>query len=132
VGSRRHNTGVCAHAFTSYIQYDLVLLGGLSGRLDQTVHVLSLLHKLRKTRERIFAFTDDNVGWVLDEVSRKGREPLDRTSPNPPLSVSQGEHEIAVDQSVFGPTCGLLPVGIATTTLTTRGLRWDVGEYSFS
>ncbi|KAJ7052628.1 thiamine pyrophosphokinase Thi80 [Mycena amicta] len=47
-------------------KYDIVLLGGLSGRLDQTIHTLSYLFKLRKTRERVFAVTDDNVGWVLD------------------------------------------------------------------
>ena len=50
-------------------QYHIVLLGGLSGRLDQTIHTLSYLHKLRKTRERVFAVTDENVGWVLDAVS---------------------------------------------------------------
>jgi thiamine pyrophosphokinase len=47
---------------------DVVLLGGLSGRLDQTVHTLSFLHKLRKSGRRIFVVTDENVGWVLDEV----------------------------------------------------------------
>lgn len=50
------------------LQYTVILLGGLSGRLDQTVHTLSLLHKLRKTREHMYAITDENVGWVLDTV----------------------------------------------------------------
>jgi hypothetical protein len=49
-------------------QYDVILLGGLSGRLDQTVHTLSYLQKLRKIRERVFAITDENIGWVLQEV----------------------------------------------------------------
>lgn len=49
-------------------QWEIILLGGLSGRLDQTVHILSYLHKLRKTRSSVFAVTDDNIGWVLDEV----------------------------------------------------------------
>jgi thiamine pyrophosphokinase len=48
--------------------YDIIFLGGLSGRLDQTVHTLSCLHKLRKSGRRIVAVTDDNVGWVLDEA----------------------------------------------------------------
>jgi hypothetical protein len=34
------------------------------------VHTLSYLHKLRKTRKRVYTVTDDNVAWVLDEVSR--------------------------------------------------------------
>jgi len=54
--------------FVFQIPYDVVLLGGLSGRLDQTIHTLSFLHKLRKSGRRIFAVTDENVGWVLDEV----------------------------------------------------------------
>ncbi|KAG6917006.1 hypothetical protein DXG01_004271 [Tephrocybe rancida] len=85
-------------------KYDIVLLGGLSGRLDQTIHTLSYLHKLRKTRERVFAVTDDNVGWVLDV----------------------GEHVIEIDHDLLGQTCGLLPVGIDETILTTSGLRWNL------
>lgn len=49
-------------------QYDIVILGGLAGRLDQTIHTLSFLHKLRRTRKRVYVVTDDNVGWVLDSV----------------------------------------------------------------
>jgi len=85
-------------------QYTIIILGGLSGRLDQTVHTLSYLHKLRKSRERVFAVTDDNVGWVLDA----------------------GEHLIQIDHSILGPTCGLLPVGIESTILSTKGLEWNL------
>ncbi|KAJ7475797.1 thiamine pyrophosphokinase Thi80 [Mycena latifolia] len=87
-------------------EYDIILLGGLSGRLDQTIHTLSYLHKLRKTRKRVFAVTDDNIGWTLDA----------------------GEHTIHVDHSVLGPTCGLLPVGIDSTLLSTTGLRWNLSN----
>ncbi|ELU40999.1 thiamin pyrophosphokinase, catalytic domain-containing protein [Rhizoctonia solani AG-1 IA] len=47
---------------------DVALLGGLSGRLDHTVHTMSLLHKLRNVH-RIFAISNESVGWVLDRVS---------------------------------------------------------------
>ncbi|KAF9565226.1 thiamine pyrophosphokinase Thi80 [Agrocybe pediades] len=87
-------------------QHDIILLGGLSGRLDQTIHTLSYLHKLRKERKRVFAVTDENVGWVLDS----------------------GEHEILVDHDLLGPTCGLLPVGIDQTVLSTSGLRWNLSD----
>ncbi|KAG2355044.1 thiamine pyrophosphokinase [Suillus spraguei] len=89
---------------SSLEQFEIVILGGLSGRLDQTVHTLSYLHKLRKTRKRVFVVTDDNVGWVLNE----------------------GEHLIHINHDVLGQTCGLLPVGIDSTTLTTTGLRWNL------
>ncbi|RXW21040.1 hypothetical protein EST38_g4802 [Candolleomyces aberdarensis] len=91
-------------------QYDIVLLGGLAGRLDQTIHTLSYLHKLRKSRQRVYAVTDDNVGWVLDD----------------------GEHELKIDHDVLGPTCGLLPVGIDSTILSTRGLRWNLERHPSS
>ncbi|KAI0314605.1 thiamine pyrophosphokinase [Amylostereum chailletii] len=87
-------------------RYDVVLLGGLAGRLDQTIHTLSYLHKLRKTGRRVFAVTDDNIGWVLDS----------------------GEHTIAIDHSLLGLTCGLLPVGVDSTVLSTKGLRWNLDE----
>ena len=49
-------------------QNTIVILGGLTGRLDQTVHTLSLVHKLRRSRKRTFVITDDNVAWLLDAV----------------------------------------------------------------
>ncbi|KAJ8521126.1 hypothetical protein ONZ45_g2172 [Pleurotus djamor] len=86
--------------------YDLIILGGLSGRLDQTIHTMSYMHKLRKQRDHVYVVTDDSVGWVLDS----------------------GEHTIDVDHDVLGPTCGLLPVGIEGTVLSTKGLRWNLSN----
>ncbi|KJA22890.1 hypothetical protein HYPSUDRAFT_138327 [Hypholoma sublateritium FD-334 SS-4] len=86
------------------LEYTIILLGGLSGRLDQTIHTLSYLHKLRKERKQVFAITDDNIGWVLDE----------------------GEHEIEIEHDIMGQTCGILPVGIDSTVLSTSGLRWNL------
>ncbi|KAI0368743.1 thiamine pyrophosphokinase [Pilatotrama ljubarskyi] len=88
-------------------QNTIVILGGFGGRLDQTVHTLSFLHKLRRSRKRTFVITDDNVAWLLDA----------------------GEHRIQIDHTLFGPTCGLLPVGIDSTILTTTGLRWNLTEH---
>jgi thiamine pyrophosphokinase len=103
-------------------EYELIILGGLSGRLDQTIHTMSCLHKLRKTRKRAFVVTDDSLGWVLDVVS----------CPNvyhnfiKIKSMKQGEHTIFVNHVTYGPTCGLLPVGVDSTVLSTKGLRWNL------
>jgi thiamine pyrophosphokinase len=51
------------------IQYETLILGGFSGRLDQTIHILSYIHKIRRTRPGVYVITDDNIGWVLDAVS---------------------------------------------------------------
>ncbi|KAK8853328.1 thiamine pyrophosphokinase [Kwoniella newhampshirensis] len=43
----------------------LVLLGGLSGRVDQTVHTMSLLHKLERD---IFVLSEESMAWLLRKV----------------------------------------------------------------
>jgi len=58
----------------------------------------------------VFAVTDDNIGWVLDS----------------------GEHEIEIDHDILGQTCGLLPVGIDCTVLSTSGLKWNLTEHPSS
>ncbi|PVF93190.1 thiamine pyrophosphokinase [Serendipita vermifera] len=84
-------------------EYSVIILGGLSGRLDQTVHTMSYLNKLRKLRRHVYVATDDNLAWVLDS----------------------GEHRITLDRTFLGPTCGLLPVGVTSTTLSMEGLKWN-------
>jgi len=88
------------------IEYELIILGGLSGRLDQTIHTMSFMHKLRKDRDKVIAITDDNAGWVLDS----------------------GEHMIKIDHNLLGQTCGLLPVGVESTVLSTSGLEWNLND----
>ncbi|KAF8348822.1 thiamine pyrophosphokinase Thi80 [Amanita rubescens] len=81
------------------LEYELIVLGGLTGRLDQTIHTLSYLHKLRKIRKKVYAITDENVGWVLDSIT-----------------------------VLLGKTCGLLPIGVDSTVLSTTGLEWNLVE----
>jgi thiamine pyrophosphokinase len=76
--------GFHSHILTSdFQQQDIILLGGLSGRLDQTVHTLSYLHKLHIARPRIFAATDDNVAWVLGAVPSSCSLPIPITDQTP-------------------------------------------------
>ncbi|KAI6007978.1 thiamine pyrophosphokinase [Pisolithus marmoratus] len=85
-------------------EYEIIILGGLGGRLDHTMHTLSYVYKLRRTRKKVFVVTDDNISWVLNE----------------------GQHCIHIDHNILGPTCGLLPIGVDSTILTTTGLRWNL------
>ncbi|KZT07631.1 thiamine pyrophosphokinase [Laetiporus sulphureus 93-53] len=100
------------HKGSVHEKSDLIVLGGLSGRLDQTIHTLSLLYKLRNSPMRIFAVTDDNVAWVLNGEG----------------ADTSGEHRIAINHQLVGPTCGLLPVGVDSTVLSTTGLRWNLTD----
>lgn len=103
-------------------QHDIILLGGLSGRLDHTIHTLSYLHKLRKTRRRIFAVSDDNIGWVLDEVRNiTQKKKFSNAMVIANKGFDKGEHFIQIDHDILGPTCSLLPVGIDSTVLSTTG-----------
>ena len=101
------------------------MLGGLTGRLDQTIHTLSYLHKLRKTRKKVYAITDENVGWVLDSVSCICLWHI----PALLMHTVKGEHTIEIDHDMLGKTCGLLPIGVASTVLSTTGLQWNLGVY---
>ncbi|KAG9036213.1 hypothetical protein FRB95_009576 [Tulasnella sp. JGI-2019a] len=97
-------------SFFQTTQLGIIILGGLGGRLDQTIHTMSQLHKLRQSRERTFVVTEDNVAWVLNS----------------------GEHLINLDLSLVGPSCGLLPVGVPSAILTTQGLVWNLHEQASS
>ncbi|KAJ7650320.1 hypothetical protein FB45DRAFT_779341, partial [Roridomyces roridus] len=92
-------------------EYDIILLGGLSGRLDQTIHTLSYLFKLCKTRKRVFAVSGENVGWISNSVG---------TLRNPRI--------LFIIRPRHCPTRGLLPFGIQSTVLSTTGLRWNLGK----
>jgi len=94
-------------------------MGGLSGRVDQTVHVMSLLHKLRKTRPRSFILSSESLAWVLDEVSH---------SASSGHANQQGSHIVEIDHSTMGQTCGILPVGIDSAFVKTEGLKWNLGK----
>lgn len=41
----------------------------------------------------------------------------------------QGEHVIEIDHETYGPTCGVLPLGVESSHVETKGLRWDFGEH---
>ncbi|KAL7417542.1 thiamine pyrophosphokinase [Mrakia frigida] len=91
-------------------QYDLILFGGLTGRLDQTTHTLHLLHKLRTEREKIWVISEDELAWCLDV----------------------GEHTIPINHSLLGQTCGILPLGIDSAVISTKGLEWNVENWETS
>jgi thiamine pyrophosphokinase len=84
--------------------FSLVFLGGLSGRLDQTLHVMSTLFKLRETRRNTYVISEESLAWVLDT----------------------GVHLIEIDHTSMGQTCGLLPVGVSEAYVRTEGLKWNL------
>ncbi|GAA5980954.1 hypothetical protein JCM10908_003929 [Rhodotorula pacifica] len=92
-------------------QYHLVLIGGLSGRLDQTIHTLHAMTLLadKEKRERVWAIGKESAALLL----------------------TKGVHQLHIDLKWFGKTCGILPVGSAEAHVTTTGLEWDLGPTAY-
>lgn len=55
----------CLNLFS---QYRVMLLGGLTGRLDQTAHTLSVLSKQSRSERTVWAFSEMSMACVLQKV----------------------------------------------------------------
>ncbi|KAL1413673.1 thiamine pyrophosphokinase [Vanrija albida] len=85
-------------------QFALLFYGGFSGRLDQTVHTMSILLKLREKRRETYVISEDSLAWVTDT----------------------GAHLIDIDHTTMGQTCGILPIGVEDAFVRTEGLKWNL------
>lgn len=83
--------------------FSLLFFGGLSGRLDQTLHVISVLFKCREKRRDTFVMSEESLAWVLDA----------------------GVHAIEANYATMGQTCGILPIG-GPAFVRTQGLEWNL------
>ncbi|GAA5969199.1 hypothetical protein JCM11641_007506 [Rhodosporidiobolus odoratus] len=99
------------HEKTAPQPYQLVVIGGLSGRLDQTVHTLHALWLLaeKEGREKV---------WVVGKESAA-------------MILGKGKHYLRFDLSTFGKTCGILPLGSSEAYVTTTGLAWNLGPKDY-
>lgn len=79
------------------------LSGGLGGRLDHVMSALSTLHKWPHLH--LMLWGDGSMAQLL----------------------TPGKHLITPAKGFEGPTCGLVPLS-GPATITTQGLKWDLGE----
>jgi hypothetical protein len=136
---------------------DLIILGGLSGRLDQTMHTLHVLCQLVETeteknivevakkkqkrvlrddefatlerRRHTWVVSDNSLVWILSKVS-SGEQCVDekRAQIQASLLFCQGTHTITVDLNIFGQTCGVMPFASQVHPGTDTGTRiWTEG-----
>ncbi|ORY69288.1 Thiamin pyrophosphokinase [Leucosporidium creatinivorum] len=89
-------------------EHQLVISGGLSGRLDQTIHTMHALMQLSEVRERTWAVGSESIACVL----------------------GKGNHDLTISLQHFGGTCGILPVG-ERAFVKTKGLKWDLGPDAY-
>ncbi|KAI9277194.1 thiamine pyrophosphokinase [Phascolomyces articulosus] len=88
--------------------FDIVAIPAIGGRLDQSMQNINILYTmLNEVERRTILVSDDSLTVLLDK----------------------GTHHIHCQPDLEGPTCGLIPIG-APATLTTRGLKWNLGKYT--
>ncbi|KAF9367303.1 hypothetical protein CPB97_005965, partial [Podila verticillata] len=102
-GNQDTTTSTPSHEQLQSQNLNVVVLGGLGGRFDQTMSSIHHLYIL--SRERLATLVSDESIVVV---------------------MGAGTYEITCNLEIEGPTCGIIPVGSSVAHLTTTGLRWDV------
>ncbi|RPA94115.1 thiamine pyrophosphokinase [Choiromyces venosus 120613-1] len=80
----------------------VLALGGFGGRVDHSFHSINTLYTTAHTHT-VYLISSENITFLLPA----------------------GNNTIYTPHSIFGPTCGIIPVGHGTT-MTTSGLKWDL------
>lgn len=82
----------------------IIVIGGMAGRMDQTLANINELYACAERGVPTYWVSTANLATML-----------------PP-----GSHAIHLGSSGVGAKCGLIPIGGAVASVTTRGLRWDM------
>ncbi|CAG8949221.1 hypothetical protein HYFRA_00004845 [Hymenoscyphus fraxineus] len=91
---------------------NLVVLGGLGGRVDQGISVLHHLYTFQKTYDsgKMFLLSSEGITFVLKSGKHKIR--------------AQQEHPVMK----LGKNVGIIPLK-EPSVITTKGLEWDVTDW---
>ncbi|KAJ9653193.1 thiamine pyrophosphokinase [Neophaeococcomyces mojaviensis] len=91
-------------------ELDVVVMGGLGGRVDQgfsQIHHLYMVHQQPELlRGSIYLLSEQSLSFVL----------------------AVGENEVYINQKSFAENVGIIPV-LGLTRITTSGLEWDVSDW---
>jgi thiamine pyrophosphokinase len=107
-------------------EMDVVVLGGLGGRVDQGFsqihHLFMAENDTSLLQGRMYLLSEQSLSFVLSSSS---------SSADPPGGVAQDNHNaniIHLQPGHFAENVGILPVR-GRILLTTKGLEWDVQDW---
>jgi thiamine pyrophosphokinase len=127
-------------------EFDLIVMGGLGGRVDQSFH--SLHHLFLSAFPAQLGAAAAAAAATAEEVESAsplgpvpdGRLDTTRVDTQVYLVSSEsvtflipegGAARVRTPCAYLGPTCGLIPLA-GPTRITTHGLEWDVSDWSTS
>ena len=110
----------------------VVVLGALSGRIDQTFQNINALFVPAVSHGRpIFLVDAESLAFALPPVRPTTRGGAGRPRGANPArgrgSGRQGTHTVRLCRGLDGPSIGLIPVGEPCLAVSTAGLQWDMG-----
>lgn len=94
---------------------DVLALGGIGGRFDQTIHSITQLYLIKQTDPyfNLYYLTETDLIFLI------------------PAKGSLIEYSQDFKNRCLG-NCGLLPIGAPNEIYETRGLKWDVRNWKTS
>ncbi|KAN0060819.1 hypothetical protein ACQY0O_007478 [Thecaphora frezii] len=109
----------------------LLIYGGLSGRLDQSVHTLHVLWQLAQGAADLGGVEDPDQGDAADQCGgklKKRRRTFVIGDGSVAWLLTAGQHRLRMSRAVMGKTCGILPLGSGHdgARVTTKGLEWNL------
>lgn len=112
-------------------QYDLVIFGGLTGRLDQTLHTLHVLWQLAPgvPLDHIVTSGADATDEDKDGSLRKRNHTIILSDTCATCLLGPGKHVLQHNRKILGKSCGILPLGVSSAHIRSEGLEWNLGMY---
>nr|CDI54219.1 thiamin pyrophosphokinase [Melanopsichium pennsylvanicum 4] len=106
----------------------LIIFGGLSGRLDQSVHTLHVLWQLAPGTEDLGSVTDPENPDERGNRLRKRQRTFAIGEGSVAWLLPKGKHTLKMSRQVMGKSCGILPLGVGNSgaKVTTKGLEWNL------
>ncbi|KAJ3329693.1 cAMP-dependent protein kinase subunit [Blyttiomyces sp. JEL0837] len=84
--------------------YDIIALGAVGGRFDQTIASIHKLFVIGSQR-KVYLVSNESIVVLL---------------------TPEYKHQIICDRDIEGPTCGVMPIGVSVANVVTTGLKWNI------